>query len=505
MNTINSKMHGAARVIALVSLLFLIVIGGIMVAVEIRPFWVDEWFIIYNLKTRAAGDMFAKLEFMQQFPRTYLVSLKRFTAFFNYSYLSLRLPSYLVSLCSMVLVWKVMKRIFEPSVYTRYLLTLVLISSFTFLKYYVEMKQYPMDILMSVVALWQLLELLEIDKIQTGFARRYAVLCLSFAVVPFFSYTYLLAIAPVYSVLFLQAISIIRSTTDMGVKSNTLIKQLVPLIIGLASIATFYTIDVRQLATDDVMYDRWNFIMLDNNHKVLSFFMSAYSLFAQVGTGDLFENVFGVLGVVSFIAGVVYVIKGWLRKEQSLQMQLRLYSLLVVCVALVLFLLKKLPLGTPRLNVFTVPSISLLIIYGINSLPVKWSKVQIAIASLLYLGLAGNVFVTYINYFSSEEYSKQQKIYTNTTIAIKRAQSSCMPIFVLPGIAYPYETPVIDAGKPDPALWVLQTFPGYNMKQQLPVYAIYPGKDMGEVWQKAGVGIDSALAGDGVEWHVVRR
>ncbi|PQJ10238.1 hypothetical protein CJD36_016245 [Flavipsychrobacter stenotrophus] len=505
MNTINSKIQGAARVITLVSLLFLIVIGGIMVAVEIRPFWVDEWFIIYNLKTRAAGDMFTKLEFMQQFPRTYLASLKRFTAFFNYSYSSLRLPSYLVSLFSMALVWKVMKRIFEPAVYTRYLLTLVLISSFTFLKYYVEMKQYPMDILMSVVALWQLLELLEIDKIQTGFAMRYALLCQSFAVVPFFSYTYLLAIAPVYGVLFLQAISVIRSNADVGVKSKTLIRQWVPLIIGLASIATFYNIDVRQLATDAVMYDRWNFIMLDNNHKVLSFFMSAYSLFAQVGTGDLFENVFGVLGVVSFIAGAVQVIKGWLRKEQSLDIQLRLYSILVVCVALVLFLLKKLPLGTPRLNVFTVPSITLLIIYGINSLPVKWSKVQIAIASLLYLGLAGNVFVTYFNYFSSEEYGKQQKIYTNTTIAIQRAQSSRMPIFVLPGIAYPYETPVIDAGKPDPAIWVLQTFPAYNMQQQLPVYPIYPGKDLHDTWQKIGAGPDSALVGDGVDWRVMGR
>ena len=138
-----------------------------------------------------------------------------------------------------------------------------------------------------------------------------------------------------------------------------------------ASISAFYLIDVRQLAADTIMYDRWNFIMLNDDHKILSFFISAYSLFAQVGTGDLFENVFGVLGVVSFIAGVVYVAKGWRRKQQSIEWQLRLYSLLVVCLALVLFLFKKLPLGTPRLNVFTVPAITLLIIYGINGLAGK--------------------------------------------------------------------------------------------------------------------------------------
>ena len=239
MNSINNTLLKGIRLLTITSLAFLVILGAVMVACQIRPFWVDEWFIIYNLKTRAAANMFAKLDFMQQFPRTYLVSLKYFTSQFNYSYQSLRLPSYVISLAAMALVWKVMKRIFEPHITTRYLLVLVLISSFTFLKYFVEMKQYPMDILLSIVALWQLLELLQIDYIKTVFVKRYMLLCLSFAIIPFFSYTYLLAVAPVYGVLFIRVVGILRTDGSMRPKFKTLILLWVPLIIGVGKYQRF--------------------------------------------------------------------------------------------------------------------------------------------------------------------------------------------------------------------------------------------------------------------------
>ena len=70
--------------ITLVTLLFIVCIGTVLVLAQIKPFWVDEWFIIYNLKTKNAAALFGQLEFMQQFPRVYLVLLKSFTSFFNY-------------------------------------------------------------------------------------------------------------------------------------------------------------------------------------------------------------------------------------------------------------------------------------------------------------------------------------------------------------------------------------------------------------------------------------
>ena len=140
-----------------------------------------------------------------------------------------------------------------------------------------------------------------------------------------------------------------------------------------------------------------------------------------------------------------------------------------------------------------------------TALPAKWGKVQAGVVIFLYLGLAGNLFITYTNYFTSAEYRQAQKIYTNTTLAIKHAQSVGMPVFILPGIAYPYGQAVIDAGKPDPAVWVLQTLPAYNMRQHILVQAIYPERDMQEIWTRSATGVDSALVGDGVAWHVLRR
>ena len=35
-----------------------------------KPFWIDEWRIIYNLKTRSVPGLWDTLDFLQQFPRS---------------------------------------------------------------------------------------------------------------------------------------------------------------------------------------------------------------------------------------------------------------------------------------------------------------------------------------------------------------------------------------------------------------------------------------------------
>lgn len=74
------------RIITIATLLFLIAWGFISVIFPVRPFWIDEWRIIYNLKFKTAEGLRGPMDFMQQFPRAYLQLIKAFTALFNCSY-----------------------------------------------------------------------------------------------------------------------------------------------------------------------------------------------------------------------------------------------------------------------------------------------------------------------------------------------------------------------------------------------------------------------------------
>ena len=282
------------RKITLATLVFTVCIGAVLVLVQIKPFWVDEWFIIDSLKTKDVTGIFGQLDFMQQFPRVYLALIKVFTSFFNYSYFSLRLPSYLVS-----------------------------VSSFTYTEYFVEMKQYPMDIFMSVAALWQLSELLQLKEDNAVNISRYVFLCAGFLIVPFFSYTYLIAIAPAYFVIFLQTISILKSDRPGAVKRRILVMQWGAILISVSGVFLFYLLDAKQLATDKIMYDRWSFLIINEGNKLYSFFTSFYTLFSQTGNGLVFESLFGILGIGGFIFGIVSCIKGYLKREESLEMQMR--------------------------------------------------------------------------------------------------------------------------------------------------------------------------------------
>ncbi len=494
--------------LTLFSMLFMIGLGGLMVFTEIKPFWVDEWFIITSLKTKSLSEIFGQLAFMQQFPRVYLSILKVITQYFNYSYISLRLPSYLVSIATISLAWNVMKKLFSEQMFTRYLFMLVLISSFTFTEYFVEIKQYVMDIFLCVLAVWQLIEQ---DGLSTGnppTMPKYVLLCFSFLAAPYFSYTYPIAIAPVYFIVFLQSLSILNNN-DKGKSSKikSLTFQWVPLVLCSISIFIFYLLDAGRLVTDKIMYDRWDFLMINNENKLLSFLSSVYTFFAQLGAGVLFENLLGTLGALGFIVGCIACIRSYSTLIQSLETKIRLYSCLVLCLTFLLFLLKKLPLGTPRLNAFATPSICILTILFLNLISEKMNKnwQKVLLPAILYAGLIGNIFTTFGNSFTSDVYKRQLQIYNASKMAISDAQSKNIPILITNAVTYPYEQAVIDAGAPDPGAWVLKTMPAYNMQQHLPVYNIIDSSKTASFIATLPATVPVIMAGDGINYHLITR
>ncbi len=100
------------RLLSIITLVFIMCWGLLLVAIQIKPFWVDEWRVIYNLKYKNAAAIFGPLDFMQQFPRVYLVLIKLFTSFFDYSYFTLRLPSFLVGTFTIIFSYRLMRKMY---------------------------------------------------------------------------------------------------------------------------------------------------------------------------------------------------------------------------------------------------------------------------------------------------------------------------------------------------------------------------------------------------------
>ena len=478
--------------------------GLAQVVAEIRPFWVDEWRIIYNLKFKTAAQLWGPLDFMQQFPRAYITPIKWFTARFNYSYTALRLPSYLVGLSVIIFCYRLMNRLYNRNQFNRFLFVLVLISCSTFTDYFVEIKQYTMELLLSLVALWQLTELLEINTAIPLRKSRYLLLCASFLAVPLFSYSYPVAIAPVFMVVFVQYICVPRNANTSG---KILFLKFFPLLLCAISISIFYLVDASQLLHDQNMHKFWGHLLMDGGFSWRSFFINFYMLFAEVGSGFVFWYLFGIFGIASFIFGINRALNSKYRGSDN-SVFIRLYSVGLLLLAIALFAAGKLPLGEPRLNAFTIPAISILLIHFFDFLAARGAKGRFTkiLATLFYVGLIGNIYTTFFASFTGSGYTRKMAIYTATEAAITLAEAKNLPIFVTPGVAYPYEkTKNLPYETTIPGDWVLKTFPAYKVADGIPVVAIDSLAEVSAATRRLPASSNAVIAGDGISYKIITR
>jgi len=268
-----------------------------------------------------------------------------------------------------------------------------------------------------------------------------------------------------------------------------------------------YITDIRQLSEDKEMYRFWNFLLPDDRNIVTSSLIAFYRMFAQLGAGLIFEHLIGILGVLSFMFGIVFCLQNYSKKNEGQQWLLTAYSCLVLLLAFTMFLCHKLPLNTPRLTAFTTPSVAILIIlfWERTSTRIQAPIQKVLSPVILCLGLSGNVFATYINYFTDGKTQKQLAIYRATQDAILQAQSKNIPLFVTTGICYPYEAAVATSGGADGAAWVLRTFPAYNMKQHLQIYSVRNMAEARQLLEQMPPGITAAIAGDGITFGIIHK
>ena len=521
------KVHTVLKTITFLSLSFLVLSGLYEVVASVRPFWIDEWRIIYNIKFKSHEQLWGQLDFMQQFPRVYLNLIKSFCEPLHYSYFSLRFPSFVVALLAIGMCYRLMRQLFQKEDMTRYLFLSMILSAYTFTEYFVQVKQYTMDIFLSLVAISQLLTLQDVINNKEVKWWRYGLLCMGFAVVPFFSYTYPIVIAPVFIIMVLQTIALFKRD-NTSAKTSVLIKTWLPLLICGAGIVVFYRIDVSQVMKDCGMKQYWgNIMMLDGFHPLL-FFKNFFLLFAQVGSGLLFQIIIGVTGVAAFIWSITDVIKNKARAKSGIEIAV-LYSLVLLLIVLLLFAAGKLPVAEARLNCFTVPAITILIIRFFNYLSTTAIKPKIygGIAIVIFLGTSGHFFSSYKKAMNNAEHSKKLNIYRQTEDALRLAEDKNIPLVVTPQVAYPYDTVInfpccnqratvlcypqptksandFTTGINQPADWIVKTLPAYSSLHPVEVYAVDSLQNT-DVMKKLPQNVTSVVAFDGSSFTIVVR
>jgi len=506
MNTKNPEK--IVRIATLATLSFMICWGLVLVVAQVKPFWVDEWRVIYNLKFKTAAAIWGPLDFMQQFPRVYIEIIKAFTSLFDYSYFTLRLPSYLVGSFAIFFCYRLANRIYGTTHFNRFLFVMILVSCSTFTEYFVQVKQYTMDILLSLVAIWQLLELLGINDSAKMNRSRYIMLCASLLIVPFFSYTYPIAIAPAFVVLLVQSIYMVRTAENKTSLKKVLLLKWLPSLFSVISIVTFYVTDVSQLMRDQQMQGYWGALLMEDGFHWQSFFLNIWMLFAEIGSGFVFWWLLGLLGTASFVYGLRSTIKDLARKTLTGHALIRLYSIVLLAICILLFAAGKLPLGEPRLNAFTIPAISILIIHFLDRLREKTSakRFSFGLSVLLYVGVIGNIYTTFVASITGPEYARKLDIYHSTETAIVMAQAQNLPIFITPEVAYPYDkTQNLPFKTTVPGDWVLKTFPAYKVLNNIPVYAVNDTNSARQAIKKLPSYITAVMIGDGRSYHITNR
>jgi hypothetical protein len=474
--------------------------GLVSVVAEVRPFWVDEWRIIYNLKFKDNKSIWGQLAFMQQFPRTYLFLFKQFTSKFNYSYQSLRLLPYAAGVATILYLFSLSGKIFSKST-LRFVFIMMLVSSGTFTQYFVEVKQYTMELLLSVLAVGQLLYLLNLGNNMNAKPAKYILLCIGMAIAPFFSYTYPVVIAPVYAVLLTN--HVLNALNGQKTPYPTLAKQWFPLFLGTFGITMFYATDVVQVAADNDMHKYWQHL-LGGTAPLYRLPERIFHFLAQPGSGFLFWWLFGMCGLVAIIV-VAKNTYHYLRiRLMRTEHYLNLYGLLTVALVISLNLIGKIPLGEPRLNAFGIPAIALLVTALLNKIENRYPKQGKYLTYIILAGLVGNIYTTIIASFTDVKYKRRMAIYNATENAILLAQKVKMPILITPDVAWPYNnTRNYPFDDELPGDWVLMTWPAFNPNDRVEVYAVPEWKQLPQYLNRLPPYINRVVAGDGLQFDVV--
>ena len=323
---------------------------------SLRPLWLDENFILINLKALNLTAIFGPLEHNQAFPRVYLALIKVFSRRFDYNLLALRFFPLLAGLAGFFIWLKLYQKVFSGV--KNQLLAIFSFCGSYYLSYYAcELKPYSMDLmvvgLFCLYFYWQRrIILTKISKVFI-FLTLLLPLCLFFSYAAFFvfwivAYNFIFAFRRDYKLLHLAA-------AYLGVSA---------LIIYL-----IYSFDLKYTFSLGSLFSYWNdyFISADSWGEFLKSFgegLRKFSVF-WFGKAAFFRRAGSFFMPFFTIALFGYGFKS-LKKDKFRVFSVESLGLVIFLELFLAGILRKYPFTGERVTLFFAPFVFYYIIKGLN-------------------------------------------------------------------------------------------------------------------------------------------
>lgn len=320
-----------------------------------RPLWLDENFILANLKTLKLTGLFGPLQYSQEFPRVYLALIKALAENFNYNLLALRfLP--LLSMIAGFFIWaKLYKNSFSRSS-DQYLAIFSFCGSYYLTYYACELKPYSADLMLvglfCLYLPWQ-------KKVSRRLPMSFVVLTLALAFSLFFSYA-------AFFVFWIVAYNLI-----LAGRKNYKFLFLAGgyLFLSAVFIYLIYCFDLRHAMANGSLFTYWNDYFISTD--------SLGSFFKNFGEGlrkltvwwfgkDPFFRRAGSFFIPFFFFSLIgYGFKA-LKKDRFKIYNLESLGLIVFLELFLAGILRKYPFTGERITLFFAPFVFYFMIKGFS-------------------------------------------------------------------------------------------------------------------------------------------
>ncbi|MFH1772623.1 MAG: hypothetical protein ABH872_07400 [Candidatus Omnitrophota bacterium] len=352
-----------------------------------RPLWLDENFVLGNIKSLNYAEIFGPLKDNQAFPRAYLLLVKLVSRPFNYNSLSLRL----LPLIFMVLAFFVWKRVYGRELKNNFhkLIAVFSFASAYYITYYAsELKHYSMDVLVAGLFC---LYLSAQNRLLSGKpSKRFIV---ATAVLPF---TFFLS----YSSFFIFWIVIYNFLFLMRSHKNLTGIFLIFTFLSIIFSVIVYYFDLRHSLGQKALFSYWDDYFLCTK-SFYCFVKSFFEGFRKLsvwwfGNSSFFRKAasfFIPFFAVSIFAGGFKSFK----KDKLYIWSLEAISLIIFLELVFLGLIKKYPFTGERITLFFAPFVFSGIIKGINIFR-KQRPLYLGASCLYIVFLVTCCANTFINY-----------------------------------------------------------------------------------------------------------
>lgn len=329
-----------------------------------RPLWNDEAAVFASIVKFSNKDFFTKvLELWQVFPRGYLFLIQKFSSFYNYHLISLRLPSFICMIWAFFNWLKIVNKELETN-HEKFIYALSWASSSVLIYYSSELKPYSMDVLTTSLFI---LFLYRQDHLEKTLPRGLytGIVCL-LPLLGFLSYpAFLFMIFPLYNI-FLSAknerklvlcgalyaavlfgVVILSYLFDMRLKpAKAVTEGFADYFVSLDSVGEFFKTFGEGVVN---LFSRW-FAERPRIIKKISIFFFVFGMI------NLFYSFFANIKMKKWRMDSVYTI-----------------SLVVFVELFILGVFKKYPFSIPRTSLFFCPIVLFLTLKGLVGIS-RWNR-----------------------------------------------------------------------------------------------------------------------------------